>query len=128
MMMSDPFRKLTDEKSNGISAKDFGQSIVMGLSNPGAILVIFGLFAFFGIGPDDGKEGLTVLPLIAAVFAGATLYWFSITAVLEHFRKRIRLRSILWINRITGIIVIIIGVALIGESLYRVIFLGMPLD
>lgn len=128
MMMSDPFRKLTDEKSNGISAKDFGQSIVMGLSNPGAILVIFGLFAFFGIGPDDGKEGLAVLPLIAAVFAGATLYWFSITAVLEHFRKRIRLRSILWINRITGIIVIIIGVALIGESLYRVIFLGMPLD
>ena len=53
MMMSDPFRKLTDEKSNGISAKDFGQSIVMGLSNPGAILVIFGLFAFFGIGPSS---------------------------------------------------------------------------
>ena len=104
------------------------QAIAMGFSNPGAILVIFGLFAFFGIGPESPGEEWSVLPVIAAVFAGATAYWFCITAVLEHFRKRIRLGSILWINRITGITVILIGLALLGEGLYRVIFLGIPLN
>lgn len=128
MMRSDPFRKLRKEDSTGISVKDFLQAIAMGFSNPGAILVIFGLFAFFGIGPESPGEEWSVLPVIAAVFAGATAYWFCITAVLEHFRKRIRLGSILWINRITGITVILIGLALLGEGLYRVVFLGIPLN
>lgn len=128
MLMSDPFRKLKSEDSgSGIPVKDFLQSLAMGFSNPGAILVIFGLFAFFGIGPDGDGEEWTVLPVIIAVFAGAAAYWFLITAVLEHFRKRIRLRSILWINRITGITVILIGLALCAEGLLRVFLPGMTL-
>lgn len=127
MMISDPFRKLKSEQSHSVSAKDFLQAMAMGFSNPGAIVAIFGLFAFFGLGPDEGGSHRDALPVIAAVFAGTIVYWSSITAVLEHFRKRIKMRSILWINRITGVVVILIGLALIGEGLYRVIFLGIPL-
>ena len=127
MMISDPFRKLKSEQSHSVSAKDFLQAMAMGFSNPGAIVAIFGLFAFFGLGPDEGGSHRDALPVIAAVFAGTIVYWSSITAVLEHFRKRIKMRSILWINRITGVVVILIGLALLGEGLYRVIFLGIPL-
>ncbi len=128
MLMSDPFRKLKSENSGSFSARDFMQSLAMGFSNPGAILAIFALFAFFGIGPDDESDSWRALPVIIAVFAGTVVYWFCITAVLEHFRKRIRMRTILWINRTTGLIVILIGLALLGEGLYRVIFLGIPLN
>lgn len=126
MSTSDPFRKLKTDNDSGISVKDFLQALMMGLSNPGAILVIFALFAFFGIG-SHGKENWSILPVILSVSAGATMWWFWISALLDHFRKKFNMRSILWTNRITGAIVIIIGIVLLGEGLYRVIFQGMPL-
>ncbi len=126
MTTSNPFRRLRSNTVSKVSVKDFLQSLMMGLSNPGAILVIFTLFAFFGIGSQD-KEDWSMLPVILSVSAGATVWWFGVTALLDHFRKKFKMRTILWINRITGAIVIIIGIALLGEGLYRVIFQGLPL-
>lgn len=127
MAVSDPFRKVkSEERGSSISVKDFLQAVAMGFSNPGAIFVIFALFAFFGLGnssPHDWK----VAPIIISVSTGATVYWFCVTALLDHFRKKFRLQTILWINRITGAVIIIIGLSLIGEGLFRVIFRGLPL-
>lgn len=49
MTFRDPFRGLAQDDAPSYSAKDFLKAAAMGLSNPGAILVIFALFAFFGI-------------------------------------------------------------------------------
>lgn len=127
MTKSDPFRKIkADSGSSSVMMKDFMQAVAMGISNPGAILVIFGLFAFFGIGSEEPHDW-KLTPIIISVSLGAAVYWFLFTGLLSHFRKRFKISSLLWISRITGIIVIIIGVALLGEGLFRVIFLGMPL-
>ncbi len=127
MTKSDPFRKIkADSGSSSVMMKDFMQAVAMGISNPGAILVIFGLFAFFGIGSEEPHDW-KLTPIIISVSLGAAVYWFLFTGLLSHFRKRFKMSSLLWISRITGIIVIIIGVALLGEGLFRVIFLGMPL-
>lgn len=124
MTRSNPFRKMRANKSSSISITDFLQAIAMGFSNPGAIFVIFALFAFFGIEAHPGKES-HVAPIIISVSLGATAYWFVISWILDHFRKKIKLRTILWINRITGFVVIILGVALLGEGLFRIIFPGL---
>lgn len=126
MTVSDPFRKMKADSSSSISVKDFFQAIVMGFSNPGAIFVIFALFAFFGIGADQPHDW-KVAPIIIAVSAGAAAYWFVVTAILSHFRKKFKMQTIIWINRITGAIIVIIGISLIGEGLFQVIFKGMPL-
>ena len=128
MAVSNPFRKIkaTENSRSPISVKDFLQAIAMGLSNPGAIFVIFALFAFFGIGPLD-RSDWRVAPVILSVSLGATFYWFVTTWLLSHFRKRFRLRTIIWINRITGAIIIVIGIVLIGEGLFRLIFRGAQL-
>lgn len=127
MTTSDPFRKIkADSGSSSVMMKDFMQAVAMGISNPGAILVIFGLFAFFGIGSEEPHDW-KLTPIIISVSLGAAVYWFLFTGLLSHFRKKFKMSSLLWISRITGIIVIIIGVALLGEGLFRVIFLGMPL-
>ena len=127
MTKSDPFRKIkADSGRSSVMMKDFMQAVAMGISNPGAILVIFGLFAFFGIGSEEPHDW-KLTPIIISVSLGAAVYWFLFTGLLSHFRKKFKMSSLLWISRITGIIVIIIGVALLGEGLFRVIFLGMPL-
>lgn len=128
MSTSDPFRKLKarESKRTSVSVTDFLQAVAMGLSNPGAIFVIFALFAFFGIGPLDSSDW-RVAPIILSVSLGSAFYWFIVTWLLSHFRKRFRLRTILWINRITGAIIIIIGLVLLGEGIFRILFRGASL-
>lgn len=127
MSTSNPLRKMKAEQNTSPAAnvKNFLQAVVMGLSNPGAILVIFALFAFFGIGPLD-RSDYRVAPIILSVSCGAAFYWFVVTWLLSRFQNRFNLRTVIWINRLTGAVVIIIGLVLLGEGLFRAIFKGAP--
>ena len=113
MAFSDPFHKMRADQEPGVSPKDFGQAVAMGLSNPMAIFVMFTLFAFFGLA-DDAPHNWSVAPIILSVSIGSVTYWFSISWLLSRFRGNFRMRTILWISRITGAIVVIIGIALLG--------------
>lgn len=121
MSFSDPFRKMNRNKSSSVSLTDFMQAVAMGFSNPGAVFVILALFAFFGLA-DDSPHNWSVAPIILSVSAGSAIYWFSVTWLLSHFRKKFEIRTILWINRVTGAIIIVIGVALLGEGVFNVFF------
>ena len=127
MALSNPFRKRVrkDGKSN-FSSKDFLQAIAMGISNPMAIFVIFALFAFFGIAAATPRDW-NVAPIILSVSAGTVVYWFLMSWGLSRFRDKFRLRTILWISRVMGAIVIIIGIVLLGQGLFNVVFLSKPL-
>lgn len=127
MALSNPFRKRPkgDGKSN-VSSKDFLQALAMGISNPMAIFVMFALFAFFGIAQDTPRDW-NVAPIILSVSAGSVTYWFCMSWLLSRFRDKFRLRTLLWISRIMGAIVIIIGLVLMGQGLFNVVFLSRPL-
>ncbi len=126
MAFSNPFRKMKADGSSTVSPKDFGQAVAMGLSNPMAIFVMFTLFAFFGLA-DDAPHTWEIAPIILSVSAGSVTYWFSVSWLLSRFRKNFRMNTILIISRITGAIVVIIGIALLGQGLFNVIFQGMPI-
>ena len=127
MALSNPFRRRVkkDDKSN-FSSKDFLQAIAMGILNPMAIFVIFALFAFFGIAAATPRDW-NVAPIILSVSAGTVVYWFFMSWGLSRFRDKFRLRTILWISRVMGAIVIIIGIVLLGQGLFNVVFLSKPL-
>lgn len=126
MAFSDPFRKMKTDGESSASPKDFGQAVAMGLSNPMAIFVMFTLFAFFGLA-NDAPHNWSVTPIILSVSVGSVLYWFSISWLLSRFRKNFRMRTILWISRITGAIIVIIGISLLGQGVFNVVFRGMPI-
>ena len=125
MAFSDPFRKMKADGESSVSPKDFGQAVALGLSNPMAIFVMFTLFAFFGLA-DDAPHDWAVAPIILSVSAGSVTYWFTMSWILSRFRRNFRMRTILWISRITGALIVIIGTALFGQGLFNVIFHGMP--
>lgn len=126
MAFSDPFRKMKSDGDSSVSPKDFGQAVAMGLSNPMAIFVMFTLFAFFGLA-NDAPHNWSVTPIILSVSVGSVSYWFSVSWLLSRFRKNFRMRTILWISRITGAIIVIIGISLLGQGLFNVVFRGMPI-
>ena len=122
MAFKDPFRKMKEEhQTPSYSLKDFFQAVIMGISNPGAIFVIFALFAFFGIQlePHDFR----VAPILLSLSGGSALYWFLFSWALSRFRKNFKLSTLLWLNRAAGVIVIIIGIALVAEGVLDILFL-----
>jgi threonine/homoserine/homoserine lactone efflux protein len=126
MALSDPFRKMKTDGSAAVSPKEFAQALAMGISNPMAIFVMLTLFAFFGIA-DNLPHNWRITPIILSVSLGSVTYWFSISWLLSRFRKYFKMSAILWISRVTGAIVVIIGIALLGQGLFNVIFKGMPI-
>lgn len=120
MVFNDPFRKLTQEQGYLHSLKDFFKSVAMSLSNPGAIFAMFALFAFFDVQVSD--KDFTIAPIILAVSSGSIAYWFVFSWLFSKIRKNFKLITLLWINRISGAIVMLIGIALFADGLMKLIF------
>ena len=117
MTFKDPFRNLQKESAHTYTLKDFVQSVAMGLSNPGAILVIFTLFAIFNV--EVARNDFTVLPILLAIAAGSVVYWFFYSMLFASLRRSFKMITLIWINRISGIIVILIGLSLFADGMIK---------
>lgn len=127
MALKDPFRKMKADGTSKASAADFMQAVLMTISNPGAIFVMLALFAFFGI-TDRAPSTWHVAPILLSVAGGSVVYWFLISWGLGHFRNKFKMNTILWISRVTGALVVIIGIVLLTQGLFKIIFQGMPIQ
>lgn len=127
MAFSNPFKnKKRRKKDMTASPKDFGQAVAMAYSNPGAVFVMFTLFAFFGLA-KDAPHTWRVAPIILSVSAGSVTYWFFMSWFISRFSNKISMKTIIWINRITGGIIVVVGIALFGQGLFNAIFYGKPI-
>lgn len=98
--------------------KDFITVFVLTISNPALILIFIALFAAFGLSREaiGYSNGLLV---IAGVATGATMWWFTLTFIVSFFRRRIRARHLLWINRISGAVIIALGAAVVLSCFFK---------
>lgn len=90
--------------------QDFISVFFVTLANPAFILIFIALFAAFGFSEDTLGAAKGLL-MIAGVFGGASLWWFTLTFVVNLFRKKFRPRHLLWINRISGTAIVVLGAA-----------------
>ena len=102
-----------DNKAKKLRSKyvgDFFSSALMTFTNPGALLLMFGMMTLMRIETaENAAQGLIALTIIG-VFIGSSIWWVTLSSVINHFRQKFRLRQLLMINRICGIIVIVLGV------------------
>lgn len=87
---------------------DFMHTYFLTLSNPLTIIVIGAIFATGG--PGKNATQIDILTLILGVFAGASSWWLTLVTVINLFRKKIRLKSLWYLNKITGILIFLFGV------------------
>lgn len=127
MALKDPFRKMRADGTSKASAADFLQAVFMTVSNPGAIFVMLALFAFFGI-TDNSPSSWRVLPILLSVAAGSVAYWFLLSWGLGKFRSKFTMTTLLWISRVTGALVVIIGIVLLAQALFEIVFNGAPIQ
>ncbi|WP_024993633.1 LysE family translocator [Phocaeicola paurosaccharolyticus] len=92
------------------------------LSNPLIIFLFIGLFARLSFVMPGSPVGFQLVGYIAIVL-GALSWWFGITYFVNKVRTRFNLRGIWMLNRIIGVIVMVLSVAgviytFLGNSLY----------
>ncbi len=111
-------RKLRTQGNNYY--KDFVTSFLLTISNPVTILAFVALFAGASIVEKQGNT-FNIFVLIFSVFSGAVLWWLTLISIVSIFKNRIRLRSLLRINRFSSILIVLFAILLI-VSVFTPIF------
>jgi len=110
IFIANPVKQLKKHRREGKNLfEDFISILFMALSNPFTVFLYIAIFA--GLNLKDVSAGYSsALLVVAGIFVGASISWFAISNVVNYFRARIRLRRLMWINRIAGITIILFGV------------------
>lgn len=78
------------------------------ISNPIAVFVFVAVFA--GTSVIGDHPGLKIeLLLILGVLLGGALWWYTLSTIINIFRKKFRLKQLFWINRVSGIVIAVLG-------------------
>jgi len=78
------------------------------MTNPMTILSFAAVFA--GLGLPTGSSFTDALVLTLAVWVGSSLWWVLLTAIVGWLRERVSARALLWVNRISGAVLVVFGV------------------
>ena len=122
IFITNPIKQIKRVKEgNHQYIQDFASSFLMTITNPGAIFLIIGMFAFIGIDTGEYEFGLVIAPALMGVFIGTLGWWFALSTVINMFRNKFRLKQLLITNWIAGVIVMAIGITTLFEGLIQII-------
>ncbi|MCR5710405.1 MAG: LysE family translocator [Bacteroidales bacterium] len=123
--LKNPIKDFRQPKSAATSAKHFQEVLrgfLMTISNPGAIVLMFGLFAFVRLDMDIITTPYAVFVVLAGILGGGLSWWFVLSGCISLFRKRFQLRGMLIMNRISGTIIALLGLVSVAEGLAQLVF------
>ena len=80
---------------------------------------MLGLFAFIGISRGEAEPLPRIAVTLAGVFAGAALWWHVLSTAINMFRNKLRLRQLIMINRVAGVVIMVLGLISLFEGIYR---------
>ena len=103
-----PIKQFRQPKGKSNLIGDFLSTFFLTISNPLAIFLFIGVFAAIGL-MDTNFDNLTLSYIILGVMIGTSTWWFVLSTLINIFRHKIRLRSLNWINKISGIVILIFG-------------------
>src|SRR6266849_3116306 len=83
-------------------------TFLLTLTNPLTILSFAAIFAGIGVG-GTSKSYLAALMVVLGVFAGSALWWCVLTGGVSLLRGKFTPQWLQWINRISGIIIVLFG-------------------
>ena len=105
-------KKLNNTTSKARVLGDFAASFGLTISNPLTILSFGILFTASGAISNETPP-LETSFLLLGVIIGAVLWWAFLALVVNIFRNKIGPRHIMWMNKITGVCVMLFGASVI---------------
>jgi threonine/homoserine/homoserine lactone efflux protein len=87
---------------------DYFSTFLITITNPMTILSFTAVFASLGLS-TTGEDYASAISLVAGVFSGSSLWWLTLSQSIALFKRFIGDQILIWINRISGLTILIIG-------------------
>ena len=92
----------------------YASTFFLTLTNPLTILFFAAVFAGLGLVKLQATYA-SAISIVAGVFLGSSGWWLFLSSVVHRLRGRIQTTGLLWVNRLSGLIILGFGIAaLIG--------------
>ena len=118
IFQSNPVKNLQrNQESRQTLVQDFVTAFLLTFSNVLIVFLFIGLFARFGFVLPEHSLEMTVSGLVGVSF-GAVLWWLFITFIVSLFRRWFNIRSIKVLNKIVGIVIILLAVLGLFSSIW----------
>lgn len=98
--------------------KGIPQSFLLTITNPGALLGIFAIFGSVSTAVGGFTSYLDSLMILVGLLSGATLWWLGLTRLIAALRGKMTEKRLKIINQISGAILFVAGVGLVGTSVF----------
>ena len=87
---------------------DFLSLFFLTVSNPVTVVVFMAVFAGTSV-LGETPTFSTEITLLIGVLLGGSAWWYTLSTIVNVFRKKFKLRVLVTINRVSGIIITILG-------------------
>lgn len=110
ILRTDTAKQIRNQRREGSRFfADFMASFAVTISNPITILAFITIFSSVNVINADSSN-ISIILLILSVLAGSMLWWLFLVGIVFFFKKRVRLRTLWWINKIMSILIILFAI------------------
>ena len=110
VFLSNPVKDIRNrEKTDKSLWRDYYSVFVLSITNPYTIFIYVAFFSGIQIN-GNVKPEMVPFFLVPGVLIGTIGWWFFLSYFVSRFKKKIRLRLIVRLTKIAGIIILIIGI------------------
>ncbi len=92
-------------------------TVALTITNPATIMSFAAVFAGLGLAStavtdaaSSQSDRLAAITLVLGVFVGSALWWLLLSNVVSLFRSAVNPSTLQWLNRISGVVLIIFGI------------------
>ncbi len=107
-ILAKPRGEAKEEKKLGL-ASSYGSTFLLTVTNPITIISFGAIFATLGLGSIAGDYYSATL-LVLSVFLGSASWWLILSGLVNLLRAKVTQRTQVWINRISGAIILGFGI------------------
>jgi threonine/homoserine/homoserine lactone efflux protein len=112
-LVSHPAEQAASASSTSIWG-DYLSTFFLTVTNPMTILSFAAVFAGMGLAAAGGGYDTAGL-LVLGVVMGSALWWLCLSGIVGKFRQKFNTTGLVWVNRISGLIIIGFGLVAIGS-------------
>jgi len=94
----------------------YASTFLLTVTNPMTILSFAAIFAGLGLANTNGDYASAVI-LVLGVFLGSAMWWLLLSGGVGLFREKFNAGGLLWVNRISGVIITVFGMIALGGLL-----------
>lgn len=88
---------------------NFISTFLLTITNPATILFFLAVFSGLGLNSENTDHFLS-MTLVLGVFIGSAIWWLLLSTVAGYFNSKTSRQSLVWINRVSGLVICLFGI------------------